>query len=167
MKWLYSLLAFAAVQIVLSAPTEHQLVKRASVNDVATVGYATYSEWRASYLSLVAYLTIIFTVVCNTYQYLLPYKIRRRVDTILSSTITSTVSRFKIFELVMAKRASHPNVRDAADNLQRVTANLKSGGFHEFSRTMGLQSPPKVTQGEGTEPTASETSKTLTLALAV
>ncbi|KAG5652179.1 hypothetical protein H0H81_005978 [Sphagnurus paluster] len=40
MKWLYSLLAFAAVQVVSAAPSEH-LVKRAGVNDVATVGYAT------------------------------------------------------------------------------------------------------------------------------
>ncbi|RDB20235.1 putative pectate lyase A [Hypsizygus marmoreus] len=39
MKWLYSLLAFAAVQVVSSAPAE--LVKRASVGEIATVGYAT------------------------------------------------------------------------------------------------------------------------------
>ncbi|KAG5637906.1 hypothetical protein H0H81_002734 [Sphagnurus paluster] len=39
MKWLYSLIAFAAVQVVSAAPAE--LVKRASANDVATVGYAT------------------------------------------------------------------------------------------------------------------------------
>ncbi|KAF5371473.1 hypothetical protein D9615_009602 [Tricholomella constricta] len=38
MKWLYSLLAFTAVQVVSSAPSE--LVKRASVNDVANIGYA-------------------------------------------------------------------------------------------------------------------------------
>jgi len=38
MKWLQSIVAFAAIQIVSAAPS---IVKRASVNDVANVGYAT------------------------------------------------------------------------------------------------------------------------------
>ncbi|KAJ6579647.1 pectate lyase [Mycena vulgaris] len=38
MKWFLSLVAFTAIQVVSAAPA---LVKRATVNDVATVGYAT------------------------------------------------------------------------------------------------------------------------------
>ncbi|KAF9457249.1 pectate lyase B [Collybia nuda] len=38
MKWLYSVLALAAVQVASAAP---ELVKRASVGEVATIGYAT------------------------------------------------------------------------------------------------------------------------------
>ncbi|KAK0490297.1 pectate lyase [Armillaria novae-zelandiae] len=41
MKWIYSLLAFAAVSTISAAPLEDKIVKRASVSDVATVGYAT------------------------------------------------------------------------------------------------------------------------------
>lgn len=41
MKWIYSLLAFAAVSAISAAPLEDKIVKRASVSDVATVGYAT------------------------------------------------------------------------------------------------------------------------------
>ncbi|KAF7300969.1 Pectate lyase a [Mycena indigotica] len=40
MKWLYSLIALVAVQVVSANPTP-ELAKRASANDVATLGYAT------------------------------------------------------------------------------------------------------------------------------
>ncbi|KAF8164741.1 pectate lyase B [Crassisporium funariophilum] len=39
MKWIFSLLAFAAVQVVTGVPSE--LFKRASPSDVANIGYAT------------------------------------------------------------------------------------------------------------------------------
>ncbi|TFK33682.1 pectate lyase B [Crucibulum laeve] len=41
MKWLISLLAFTAIQVVTSSPLEANIFKRASPSDVATVGYAT------------------------------------------------------------------------------------------------------------------------------
>ncbi|KAK0455712.1 pectate lyase [Desarmillaria tabescens] len=41
MKWIYSLLIFVAVNAVSATPLENKIFKRASVSDVATVGYAT------------------------------------------------------------------------------------------------------------------------------